>query len=107
MVRWTNTPIPGCYMGVRATVDVEQAAAREVVVSDGFVKHEPDDPMDADEIAQIEARALAGAQSALDDLEPHVGPLRVVLVKHLVHPVDSSWGGIYAAASRAVREAVE
>jgi hypothetical protein len=107
MVRWTNTPIFGCYMGVRATVDVEQAAVREVVLSDGFVQHEPDDCMGADEIAEIEARALAGVRSALDDLEPHVGPLRVVLVRHVVHPVDSSWGGIHSAASRAVRESVE
>ncbi|WP_117215256.1 hypothetical protein [Allorhizocola rhizosphaerae] len=107
MVRWTNTPIVGCYMGVRATVDVEQAAVREVVLSDGFVQHEPDDGMGADEIAKIEERALAGVRSALDDLEPHVGPLRVVLVRHVVHPVDSSCGGIYSAASRAVRESVE
>ncbi|WP_212842882.1 hypothetical protein [Catellatospora sp. IY07-71] len=107
MVRWTNTPIFGCYMGVRATVEVEQAAVREVVLSDGFVQHEPDYPMGADEIAEIEARALAGVRSALDDLEPHVGPLGVVLVRHVVHPIDSSWGGIHSAASRAVRESVE
>lgn len=107
MVRWTNSPIFGCYMGVRATVDVEQAAEREVVLSDGFVQHEPHDRMGADEIARIEARALAGVRSALDDLEPHVGPLRVVLVRHVVHPIDYSWGGIHAAASRAVLESVE
>lgn len=107
MVRWTNTPIFGCYMGVRVTVEVEQAAVREVVLSDGFVQDEPDFPMSADEIAQLEARALEGVRSALDDLEPHVGPLRVVLVRHVVHPIDSSWGGIHAAASRAVRESVE
>jgi hypothetical protein len=106
MVRWTNTPIIGCSMGVLATVDVEQAAVSEVVLSAGFVQYEPSDRMDADEIAEIEARALAGVRSALDHLEPHVGPLRVVLVRHVVHPVDGS-SGIYTAASRAVRESVE
>ncbi|MFD0596440.1 hypothetical protein ACFQZ4_32810 [Catellatospora coxensis] len=38
MVQATNRMIPGCYAGVRVTVEVERAAERGVTVADGFVQ---------------------------------------------------------------------
>lgn len=108
MVQATNRMIPGCYAGARVTVEVERAAERGVTVADGFVQA-PERLSDwltpewADELTEA---AVRGVHRTLDRHEEQTGPLRVVLVKHMIHP-DSHQGSVLEAAARAVRVGIE
>ncbi|MDI1463146.1 hypothetical protein QEZ54_19385 [Catellatospora sp. KI3] len=114
MVRVTNRPIIGCYQGVRVTVDVEPAAESSLTVADDFLDargpHEEslrEDLANSNWVAELTRGALKGARHTLAHEEYRTGPLRVVLVKHYLHIVDSGWGAMQAATSRAIREAID
>ncbi|MBV1854849.1 hypothetical protein [Catellatospora tritici] len=113
MVRVTNRPMIGCYQGVRVTVDVEPAAESSLAVADDFidargphVEFLREDLANQEWVAELTAGALKGARHTLAHEEYRTGPLRVVLVKHYLHVVDSGWGAMQAATSRAIREAI-
>ncbi|WP_155387322.1 hypothetical protein [Catellatospora paridis] len=117
MVRVTNRTMTGsCFAGVKVTLDVEPAAERSIHVADDFIDlrdRDRDDEYMREElaneqwVAELTTGALRGVRSALMRYEYRTGPLRVVLVKHYLHIVDSGYGAVQAAASRAVRAAID
>lgn len=109
MVQATNRMIPGCYAGVRVTVEVERAAERGVTVADGFVQapERHQDWLTDEWVGELTEAAVKGVHQALDRHEEQTGPLRVVLVKHMIHPTDTHWGSVVEAAARAVRVGIE
>jgi hypothetical protein len=111
MVRVTSRQTLNCHMGVRVTLDAERATTRSVTVSDGFIDTsadpwlaKADERTLREEAASLTHAALRGATNALDEYEYRTGPLRIVLVKHLVHH-DTSELSLREATGRAVREA--
>lgn len=117
MVRVTNRATAGgCFGPVRVTVDVEPAAERSVHVADDFIdlrdrdrddEHMRQELANEQWVAELTTGALRGVRAALLQHEYRTGPLRVVLVKHYLHIVESSYFTVRAGASRAVRTAIE
>ncbi len=110
MVRHSNSPMTGfCWAGVRVTVDLERAAERCLTIADDFIELDERDrsgPGDEQWLADIVEGARRGAVQALDEYDYQVGPLRLVLVRHRIHPVDSGYMAVRAGTHRAVREAI-
>ncbi|MEV4410315.1 hypothetical protein [Catellatospora sp. NPDC049609] len=115
MVQVANKPMSGsCYAGVKVTVDVELAEQSSLTVAEDFIdargpheEHLRADLADPRWVAELTAGALKGARSTLIEYEYRTGPLRVVLLKHYLHIVDSGYGAMQAATSRAVKRAID
>ncbi|GAA1395897.1 hypothetical protein GCM10009662_08860 [Catellatospora coxensis] len=109
MVQATNRMIPGCYAGVRVTVEVERAAERGVTVADGFVQAPErfQDWLTPEWVDELTGAAIEGVHRTLDRQAEQTGPLRVVLVKHMIHPTDTHQGSVLEAAARAVKVGID
>ncbi|MEU8002808.1 hypothetical protein AB0B66_16765 [Catellatospora sp. NPDC049111] len=110
-VRHCNSAMRGsCFAGARVTVELTRAGERSLTIADDFIQVADDlrDYLDDREwVAELVEGARRGARNALDEYDYRVGPLRAVLVKHAIHPVDSGYLAVKAAAHRAVREAID
>lgn len=110
MVLVTGPMAAYCGGYIRVTLEAEYAEATSVVLAEDFVQHRgrPVDPgyvSDA-EAEEIGAAACESVRRVLSDLPPDSRPLRVTLVEHRYHPVDSGPFQVGAAAVRALRAAL-
>lgn len=110
MVTVTGPTAFYCGGFIRVTVEAEYAAANSVTVAPDFLRDrgrsvDPDYVSDA-EAAEICAAACATVRDFLAERPAQDRPLRVRLVHHRYHPVDSGPFSVGAAAVRAVRAAI-
>ncbi|GAA1654375.1 hypothetical protein ACFQY4_35735 [Catellatospora bangladeshensis] len=114
MVRVRSRPLAACGGAALVLVDVEPAAERSITVAADFITVPPGLTADyaaelADDayVAELTEAAIEGVLDALIKYEYRTGPLKVVLVQHHLHPVDTGYATVRGAAARAVRQAIE